>query len=373
MPFARVLVLFLLTHAETQCDMDSDDSVCLLSLKSERHRPRRVPTSTKEVLASWKESHAKTRADARDSRLNLDNVEVDIDAFISQQDSASHACHAKMLEDKRTIDGLLSRVEAISDEIESNTEIIETQTDEMHERKAEKVAAEAAHQLGLAECEKAKTAGQAEVKKYDAEIEELTQIADPDVRSSIAEDVALLQKSNIDSLKKQLATVVVTANTTACRKLTRKLRAQNPDTDVNGRSCDGKREELQEEFTKSFTELVDMRDNQQEEIDESHKDCVSQADEKLEEDKMRADSAINGNTKHIERSQDTITDLDPLLQDAKRSLAKVQLHVDHIKSECTSEEDVSVHIKKIRDLISSLENCPGRHDFTLKTPKVDIA
>ena len=73
-------------------------------------------------------------------------------------------------------------------------------------------------------------------------------------------------------------------------------------------------------------------------------------------------------TNAINRAQEILNALNPLLLDAKKGLKKVQDHMKELEDSCAKEDDVSEHLQRVRDLIMSLEKCPGRHDYTLEMP-----
>merc|ERR1719465_75661 len=93
---------------------------------------------------------------------------------------------------------------------------------------------------------------------------------------------------------------------------------------------------------------------------EAHEDCVVMADGVKDENHERLDSFIQESTTAINRAQEILNALNPLLIDAKKGLKKV---TDHMKESCAKEDDVSEHLQRVRDLIMSLEKCPGRHDY----------
>merc|ERR1719408_1136462 len=48
---------------------------------------------------------------------------------------------------------------------------------------------------------------------------------------------------------------------------------------------------------------------------------------------------------------------------------KLRIHLAEMHGECKDTEEVSEHLQRVRDLIKSLEECPGRDDFKLKIPE----
>merc|ERR1719160_1450945 len=61
-----------------------------------------------------------------------------IDGFIAAQKASDDACHAQMLEAKRTLDGVAAKVVALSDQVEAQEAIIEGGTVEIKDATGQK-------------------------------------------------------------------------------------------------------------------------------------------------------------------------------------------------------------------------------------------
>merc|ERR1719174_3522101 len=106
--------------------------------------------------------------------------------------------------------------------------------------------------------------------------------------------------------------------------------------------CNASRAVLQEDYNKAYKELSKLKDQTASDGDEAYNLCV----------------------------EDVNSNLQPLLLDAQRALAKVQQHLEELQGSCVVEDSVSGHLDRVRDLIISLQKCPGRHDFKLTVPDV---
>jgi len=49
-------------------------------------------------------------------------------------------------------------------------------------------------------------------------------------------------------------------------------------------------------------------------------------------------------------------------------VVRVRKYIDELNGTCEVTDEVSKHLFKIRGLITELQECPGRNDFTLTIP-----
>merc|ERR1719377_229466 len=71
----------------------------------------------------------------------------------------------------------------------------------------------------------------------------------------------------------------------------------------------------------------------------------------------------------IEHSTQALAMLEPILQMLTNRVAKLEKHIKQtLTPECQEAAKVASTIKIVRDLIISLEKCPGRNDFRLTIP-----
>merc|ERR550537_1629160 len=124
-----------------------------------------------------------------DSGVRLTTDTQEIDDFIMDQMVSKDTCTSKMMEAKRTIDGIAAKVMQLSDEIEAENSIIVAQR-EVVDRAIESLEeSEAQEEEDLAACQKTYEEQWAALDGKRNEIVELEQIANPSVRSSIAHDM----------------------------------------------------------------------------------------------------------------------------------------------------------------------------------------
>lgn len=133
--------------------------------------------------------------------------------------------------------------------------------------------------------------------------------------------------------------------------------------------CEDKRAELQREFTKAFLAIADMYDKKAQEIKDEAETCANACTDTFENVDESVKDQIAKATENIAKAKDTLEDLEPMLEEAKKSLEKLRAHVEALEGSCKTGTNVSEHLKKIRNLIRSLEECPGKNDFNLDIPE----
>merc|ERR1719235_364193 len=74
----------------------------------------------------------------------------------------------------------------------------------------------------------------------------------------------------------------------------------------------------------------------------------------------------------IEVASQAIAAIEPVLHLVKDKAEKLRKHIDEtLKPECSHAGDASKLLVKVRELINSLEKCPGRNNFKLKIPPIE--
>lgn len=310
-----------------------------------------------------------------------------LDAFVQKQDSSTDACSAKVLEAKRTMDGVGSKVLALSETVEGNEAIIEANTQLIRDALRGKGTNDDKMQAALKACEDQHADDLAKNKRFDRELAELDAIAEPGVRSTIAKDMDAKAEARqaVQAFKAQRANASAStslaqerdagrhANQTAptlaelaqCTKLKAFLEVSPGAAAPN---CNVTREDLQREYTTAYIELVRLRDQGIKLADDQLDICKQAAsDEHLGRDST-IDERLQKATKNVQAAKDTISALQPLLDTAKDEIARLEKHLHSLKTTCKVDSQVTEHLKKVRLLIESLNRCPGRNDFQLVLP-----
>merc|ERR1719484_146008 len=200
------------------------DGSCLLTLRSDLSTESNPPSpdamtwaERHKLLLAWTKEHAAVSAAATRAREKSDRMisgqpeglmaggELDMTAFINQQKRSSDSCYSKHLEVKRTLDGLHQKVDILSNEITSNDAIIQAHAKITMDKNDDKTAADEKHERDVEECKNNLDADQEEVDNFQKELDELTNIANPSVRSKISFDTNVTDdvQSHAEELKKK--------------------------------------------------------------------------------------------------------------------------------------------------------------------------
>lgn len=408
--------------AFAMADVCEGDGVCLLSLRHQVQGAASKGTQAalvqvqerRAVLAQWQSATAHLRESVfQDPDLKALLNDDGMRDFIRNQERSDDMCSAKQLEAKRSLDGLLHSVKQLSAEIEAETEVVTSNTEILEDALNKKKRAESSETACKAECSKTKLQAEREdLGSLQRELAEMKNIANPDVRSHVKMDVdykelarehaeeaerkarkdaesmsdserAQVQKNlgflqtehlfandvvliQTQQLFESLAQVV--ADTRKCRAFASAV-VRAGSAAVATDDCDDKRKDLQKEFTKAYLAIADLYDRKVEELKQEHEECETKCTNTFTETDQSVKDEIKEATENIAKAKDTIEDLEPMLEEAKQSVERLRAHVKELEGSCKIGSDVSKHLSKIRQLITDLEECPGKNDFSLNIPE----
>merc|ERR1719487_1388938 len=208
-----------------------------------------------------------------DSGVRLTTDTEEIDDFILDQMVSKDTCTSKMMEAKRTIDGVAAKVTQLSDEIEAEQSIINSNKMIVDNAIDQLEASEAQEEADLAACQKTYEEQWAALDGKRNEIVELEQIANPSVRSSIAHDMdveayvdkhirAMESRFRNTSMEAMSAIAITEEN---CKRVVDFLNTRAPSDEVEKAGikysvidCTAARERLQDEFTEAYIEITKL-------------------------------------------------------------------------------------------------------------------
>jgi hypothetical protein len=339
---------------------------CLLASRSHLSRPQASIRSDEALnqqrsrRRSWSEEHHRLFKVANDTTDSLDQFIRAQNRFVS-----SDHCSARLMESKRALDGLLKDLASISKQVESHEEVLATETENLNITHKSIDAVESTFEEDKAACEKLKQDAEDDFNTFSNELEELKQIANPAVRytHAVSVNIPLANQSATALLgtatwsQTQCSTFVnftlhsVVGKTAAAKNLT----------------CDEQRGELQKVYTETYLAVRDLIKDAQERIQD--KSCMDTAEAKRTSEIVPLTSQRETAAGRIEYSTQALAMLEPVLHMLERRVEKLEQHIKlTLTPECQEAAKVSSTIKVIRDLIISLEKCPGRNDFRLQIP-----
>jgi hypothetical protein len=329
----------------------------------------------------------------------------EIDEFVADHWNSADGCHSKILEARRTLDGITAQVLAMDDHMEQQRKIEVESTVALRAAVEDRNSAEAELAVSQKTCHgmEDKT-----ISKYADELEELRQIAMPTVRSlistsedygdtaaAVAADIKN-QISSSDALKAQVAAHLSEGSSSSlmqinwgpeqCRRFVSFLSKMTGLSKATGqfRTPDGGQEAaakefleldcsearflLQHEFSEAYLELYGLHEAAVVRLDEEQRVCLRRAHQVYDLKVKHLDDEIRKATARISKARAVVNGLVPRLEDASRAATKMEQHLKRLKAECEVSSEVSEHLIKVRKLIESLEACPGRNAFRLLIP-----
>eukprot|EP00746_Dinoflagellata_sp_MGD_P008407 gnl/MRDRNA2_/MRDRNA2_116827_c0_seq1.p1 gnl/MRDRNA2_/MRDRNA2_116827_c0~~gnl/MRDRNA2_/MRDRNA2_116827_c0_seq1.p1 ORF type:complete len:448 (+),score=111.37 gnl/MRDRNA2_/MRDRNA2_116827_c0_seq1:96-1439(+) len=325
-----------------------------------------------DVHRAWRQEQFQLEREMNESQSILDR-------FIEEQATSSSACSARLMESKRTLDGLLQDVKQVSVEIASHVTILETEMENLNITHMSIEAVETEMKQAFERCKKERADALKEVKQYSSELDELIQIAKPGVRyqhsmkianrsmdklwkeAMLSNSTILIEKS--DWKRDQCSAFINFARRHNYRLWTNMSKTQAPDK----RACDEQREELQEAYTKSYLEVKNLlKEAKDRTVDES---CFESASAKKAAEMVPLAAQRDQSSGRIEYSAAAVAATEPVLALVDDRAERLREHIkEKLTPACKEAGLVTEVLQKVRELIISLSECPGHGDFRLQIP-----
>eukprot|EP00746_Dinoflagellata_sp_MGD_P074109 gnl/MRDRNA2_/MRDRNA2_29979_c0_seq2.p1 gnl/MRDRNA2_/MRDRNA2_29979_c0~~gnl/MRDRNA2_/MRDRNA2_29979_c0_seq2.p1 ORF type:complete len:516 (-),score=122.32 gnl/MRDRNA2_/MRDRNA2_29979_c0_seq2:74-1621(-) len=386
--FSGLFALNGASNAAPKCKTSSSPS-CVDNLHEEggsllasRFELARSMTSEEQhlAIASWRYNHSRLTQAAEEASVTLDE-------FIEAQQNSKDACSSRMLESKRSLDGLLHDLKSLSLQVEDHETVLEVETQNLKATELSIQAVEDEHSRATQQCEEEREAALKEFMQYKAELKELKQIAKPSVRYEEVVEVkgmpeapteeapALLEERtwSLESCEAFLAY----AKHHKDRKLLQEPNA-SASSDENAEesdspitmNCNQQRKKLQRIFTKAYLAVKDLKKEAKERSEDET--CQETANAKKAAELVPLVAQRDQAAGRIEYSSSAIAALQPVLEQVDTRVEALKKHIEgFLMPECEEAGEVSKYLQDVRDLIISLQKCPGRDDFTLKIPSDD--
>jgi len=367
----------------------------LLSLRANMSRAAALWTQSGQAVAKnhrkmreWAQDHENIKREllqARQLSGTLQDVrsvtdDNEIDSFIEQQKSSTDTCFAKLLEARRTLDGVTEKVLRLDEEISAQSEISKGNMMIIQDRFTASEDAMKEKEESIKACDEEYEQAIEDLEHYNDELAELRQIANPEVRSKVASDLDYKQliSQHIESVGSefdQQNAGLLQLNATTCQGVVNYLNRRNEEKESNSTKytaldCDAMREVLQQEFTKSWEEITRLKQEGEQLASEKKDMCYDEAKDVHNSKHTTITQDIKDATRSIQMAKDVISALQPLLDNAKLEAEALALHISSLKDDCNVDTEVSEHLKTVRRLIESLNECPGRNDFKLTVPEL---
>jgi len=291
--------------------------------------------------------------------------------LIHKHSSLSDNCASKLLEAKRSLDGLLHSVQDVYNQLMQWNAIVQAENRTIRGYLEDQQVDWDEYVSEQALCE---STSHPDLVAIQNEMEELRVIADPDVRSAVnmvhatgyQSDAALYQASSFAEVDMDEA---------ACQTFTSLVERVQKKHGValvkTSPDCHGERRDLQAAFNTAFATLAALYNTEINLDGDNRTNCLSEATYKYKagvEGLNGIDDKIQDAAGKIHEAQGEIARLEPMLHDVERAVDRMRTYVETIKSECVEDKVIGEQYDKIKALISDMAECPGRNNFTITVP-----
>jgi len=343
--------------------------VCLLSLRGALSR-----TSDSGLVV---EERRAVKIDGTVSNMTgpVYNMTQDIEGFAEAQLRSSDSCHSKVLESQRTLDDISSQVFSLTDRMERWHESEVEHTTKLRDLLADKNRATKQYEEDAGICQAVPDSDLPE--KYEAELEELRQIANPAVMSNVSRviDYGAEADAQVASIKEQISGLQW--GDTQCKRfvnfLAKKTVLSKANPEYRAINCHAARFKLKSEYEIAYLEIYQLLADARERKGDSREECFEAAEKDYDDAVNGMGERIRKATEAIAKARKALEGLRPLLRDSERISTKMVRHLEKLKEECQVSGEVTEHLRKVRRLVQSLEDCPGRNDFVLQLPDRELA
>jgi len=375
----KLLVALLTVVAAQTCSQkakpqEASEGSCLLAKKKVMGK---VSLIEEESLTAFEQLSLQQR-DWRKRHQSvvkaMDDGKTLLDKFIAAQTTSSDHCSSRLMESKRILDGILKDAKTLNAQITSREEVLETETENLKITKLSIEAVTTEYTKTITVCKEETEEAISDLKTYSKELEELDQIANPSIRADIAHSVTI-KTHTAESSSLSLAQAEVRLSKEMCEAFldfTQRHSHYKLVDDPSKRNCDQQREELQKAFEKAYKEIRILKEDAKERsVDRI---CYTTAETKKTAELVPLVSQRDIAIEKIEVASQAIAALEPVLNLVKSKAEKLRTHISEtLTPECTEAGEASKVLVRVRELIISLEECPGRNDFKLKIPAKEEA
>lgn len=300
--------------------------------------------------------------------------------LISKQTDHASACHGKMLEAKRSLDGLLYDAESILRRIRIQNDRIYAQNVTIRDLLRDQKTYWDTYMTTQEECYRTANITETnELSILDGELDQLNSLV-----NVIRSDVDFVRDSSYGahSDDKNLAlnapptsTSMVELDAEACAKL-EALAKKHGDDPFAGMNCHQEREELQRVINATAETIRELRDDKRQENTEYYSECLSEAtftykfaiESRDCDTSPCVDRRIQISAMEIHDAQNVIATWEPRMHDVEHAAERLRSYLEQLNSTCALDELVDGDLRKVQEAIRELAECPGRNDFDLKIP-----
>jgi len=301
--------------------------------------------------------------------------------LMTKHNQSTDNCASKLLETKRSLDGLLHSVQDVYNQLMEWNAIVQAENQTIRERLEDQQGDWNEYVSEQEQCDSTYSSDNSTLQEIDDEMQELRAIANPDVRSAVNFTRATGYQSEADANyaagtpTSGTSFVEVGMDESACQTFTSLVERVQKKHGVKlvqtPLDCHAARENLTQTFAEAFRELGDSYNSATLTMAKNRTVCLSLATYKYKagvEGIDGIDDSIQDAAGKIHEAQGEIARLEPMLHDVERAVERMREYVQTINRECALDRNEMLLYAQIRDKIIALAECPGRNDFTINVP-----
>jgi len=370
----KLLFAFLnIVAARVDKLQDSADGRCLLAKKQIMGRASDVQEDGISLLSY--ELHRDWRLRHRSLENAMNASKSLLDKFIDAQTESEDHCSSRLMESKRVLDGLLKDIGHLNDQVIGQEEVLETETENLKITKLAIDAVKKEYEKTVKECREETMLALDDLNKYTRELEELNQIAKPSIRYNHAVKVTVqLHQQDQQQDTDSLSLMEVNLDKQKCLAFVDfvKRHTHHKHGVLQGeiepeKDCDTQRKELQKAFEEAYIATKKLKEEAK--VRSEDTSCIETAEAKKTAELIPLVSQREVAVEKIESASQAIAALEPVLNLLKEKTEKLRKHIENtLTPECKTVGEASELLVRVREIIISLEECPGRNDFKLKIP-----
>jgi hypothetical protein len=302
--------------------------------------------------------------------------------LISRQSTETHKCMGQLLEAKRSLDGLLSSVADVYNDVIMQNEEIEAGNATIRDKLAEERGLEDTLIQEESTCDATFVTQNASLSgELSTDLDELMAISNPDIwggRSavSLTANAGYQTYSAFSELAEQTSSSFAQVDQTACNTMTSFMErmGRKHGGKMHKRrapTCEEQFTNLQSTYETTFTDLINEYTTRNQSVYLNHSQCMDTAMYSYRlavEGTDGIDDQIEKAANRIHDAQEQISHYGSRMHDVEHAVTRMRTHITTLNQTCTVDETVDSHLVTLKNLIGQLQECPGRNNFTLTVP-----
>lgn len=352
-----------------------------------------VKALSAKVLAEWKLRNTELLEKAK-------RTGDDFDDFVQAQTESANACSSRLLEAKQGLDALLHQVLGLQKTMREHEETLETTSKVINATNLALHKLKVTFKSETTACSKTTSTAMKEYQQYSKELKELVQMARPSVRFRMGLGMMATAKKVFLSdarsgeisqgwkssrhpatpqghkagevWKNSECTAFVAwamgRRGGATEKHSHALKnLRNHGAGERKPDCRRQRAELQLVYLKAVKEIQDLRDKAK--LRQTDVTCTRSAQINFNSESMTLVTKRQEHASLQVTATHALAALNPTLDNLRSKADRMKKYIKRqLTPECKNADKATEHLVAVRELILSLDKCPGKDQVDLKIP-----